>query len=116
MAKTLKNYEFGLYDFVLLHQNHKSTCQTDLVCRIYLLELIKEENGVLMWSPLFRKIGAGRYCECRVFTVGASSERSVFGRVGRFYFQVKRINVASQGRLLPSTYIGEYPAFAPPAG
>ena len=106
---------------------NNSQCQflvlVKLVCdfsglgqHIYLLELIKEENGVLMWSPLFRKIGAGRYCECRVFTVGASSERSVFGRVGRFYFQVKRINVASQGCLLPSTYIGEYPAFAPPAG
>ena len=59
--------------------------------------------------------GAGEYCERCVFTVRASSERSVLGGVGGFYFKVEGIHVASQGRLLPSAYIGEHPAFAPPA-
>lgn len=64
----------------------------------------------------FSQIDAGKCCQCCVLTVRASSKRSVFGRAGRFYLQVKRINVASQGHLLPPTYIREYPAFAPPAG
>lgn len=63
-------------------------------------------------SPIY----AGKYCECCVLTVRSSSERSVFGRVGRFNFQVKRTNVTPQGHLFPSTYIGEYSVYAPSVG
>lgn len=59
--------------------------------------------------------GVGEYCERCVFTVRASSEGSVLGGVGGFHNQVEGAYVASQGRLLPSPYDGEHPAFAPPA-